>query len=333
MRNENPKTIARYYQKLRKLNKKLLKKQEKLEQDEGFVQAEFIADEIRSLKKEIAWTLLDCGENEKALAMYKEMSWKTQGEIKYLGIGSALTEMGQLSEAKKLLQKGLKRFPGSVSIIVAIGNVYHDMGDYSQSLNHFNWALSMDPDDELILFSKANALYGLDLYEEAFPIYESLAKEYPDNPLFITSLGYCYLNINYPEDAAKCFKSVISNGCENDNIYNGLACAYLDMGLKADAIDTWNKGISKFPDPVLYRNLGITYFNSDWLLEAEDIVKEGLNRFPEDEELKELLESIEEEIINPDDDKKPPIPLIMGLLAMSEIIKQLKDKKLQRNKF
>lgn len=247
MRNENPKTIAGYYQKLRKLNKNLLKRQASLEQYEGSLQSEVIADEIRSLKEKIAWMLLECGENEKALAIYKEMSWKTQGRIKYLGIGRALTQKGLLAEAQKLLEKGLKRFPGSVSIIVAIGNTYHDMGNYSKSLKHFELALSIDSDDKLILFSKANALYGLDLYEEAFPIYESLCKEYPDDPLFVTSLGYCCLNIGYPEDAAKCFKSVMSNSYENDNIYNGLACAYLDMGLEADAIDTWNKGISKFP--------------------------------------------------------------------------------------
>ena len=322
MRNETQKTIAGYYQKLRKLNKKLIKKQENSERYEGSFQAESIADEIRTLKEKVAWMLLECGENEKALAIYKEMSWRTQGKIKYLGIGRALTQMGLLAEAQKLLEKGLKRFPGSVSIIVAIGNTYHDMGNYSKSLKHFELALSIDPDDKLILFSKANALYGLGLYEGAFPIYESLCKEYPDDPLFVTSLGYCYLNIDYPEDAAKCFKAVMSNGYENDNIYNGLACAYLDMGLESDAIDTWKKGISKFPDPVLYRNLGISYFDCDWLSEAQDIVKEGLYRFPEDEELKELLESIEEEINNPDDDTKPPIPLIMGLVAMSHVLRK-----------
>jgi tetratricopeptide (TPR) repeat protein len=104
------------------------------------------------------------------------------------------------------------------------------------------------------------------------------------------------------------------------------------MGLKTDAIETAKEGIKKFPDPILYHDLGIAYYEKDWLSEAKDIVEKGLKKFPEDNDLKELLKIIEDEIDNPDDDKEPTIPPMMRVIALSAILKKLKDKKLQHKK-
>lgn len=320
------------YKELKALNKKLDRKQAELERHKNTILSAFIADEILQLRKEIAWALLNCGEYEKALNLYKSMSWKTQGETKYLGIGAALIEMGRIIEARQLLKKGLKRFPESYPLLVAMGNLYHGLGNYSMSLKYFEHALTFCPGHKTIMLSKANALYGLGLFEDAFPIYEYLAKNHPEEPLFITQLGYCHLQINYPEDAAKCFKAVMDSGYSNDDVYNGLYWAYYDMGLKTDAIEIAKEGIKKFPDPVLYYNLGIAYYEKEWLFEAKDIVEKGLKKFSEDNDLKELLEIIEDEIDNPDDDKKPTIPPMMRVIALSAILKKLKHKKLQHKK-
>jgi tetratricopeptide (TPR) repeat protein len=100
----------------------------------------------------------------------------------------------------------------------------------------------------------------------------------------------------------------MDSGYVNDDVYNGLYWAYYDIGLKTDAIETAKEGVKKFPDPVLYYNLGIAYYEKDWLSEAKDIVEKGLKKFPEDNDLEELLEIIEDEIDNPDDDKKTDNP-------------------------
>ena len=110
--------------------------------------------DIDELKRQIAWFFLDAGEYEKGLVLYRSMSWKMQGEIKYLGLGRALTGIGYYGEAVKLLNKGLGRFPESSSLLVAMGNVYHQSGDYSKSLKYFEQALAFDPGDKLILLAR-----------------------------------------------------------------------------------------------------------------------------------------------------------------------------------
>lgn len=317
---------------LAKLNEVLSKQEKELEQFKNSIVAVFLHDEAKQLKKEIAWLLLNCGKYKKALDVYGAMSWKTEGETKYLGTGIALYKTGKISEAIKLFAKGLKRFPESFALLVAAGNIYHEMDSLEMSLEYFKKALSLKPEDRSIVFSKANALYGLGFYEEAFEIYQKLEKKYPDESLFIRQVGYCHLQMGYPEDASEHFKSLINKGFASSEDYNGLYWSYYDMGLKDDAIEIAKEGIRKFPkdDPVLYSNLGAAYFEQGWLNGARGIVLKGLRKFPEDEGLKELLESIEDDIDNPDDDdKKPPIKEI---LIISTLINKLRNKRIFRPK-
>jgi len=324
--------IKEPYKELAKLNKVLNKKEKDLERFKNTIAAVFLHDEVKQLRKEIAWLLLNCGEYKKALDAYTSMSWKTEGETKYLGIGIALHKTGKISEAINLFLKGLKRFPESFALIVAVGNIYHEMDSFEMSLEYFKRALVLNPEDRSIAFSKANALYGLGFYEEAFKIYQKLEKQYPDESLFIRQVGYCHLQMGYPEDASGHFKSLLNKGCADPNDYNGLYWAYYDMGLKDDAIETAKEGIRKFPkdDPALYCNLGAVYLEQGWLNDAKDIVSEGLKKFPKDEGLKELLKAIEDEIDKPDDDdKKPPIKEI---LIISALIKKLRNMRIFRPK-
>ena len=320
------------YKEVKRLRAKLYKAKKELHEAKGSNSRNMAQGDIDELKRQIAWFFLDAGEYEKGLVLYRSMSWKMQGEIKYLGLGRALTGIGYYGEAVKLLNKGLGRFPESSSLLVAMGNVYHQSGDYSKSLKYFEQALAFDPGDKLILFSKANALYGLKLYEDALPVYQNLADQYPDESLFSTQVGYCHLQMGYPEDASGHFKSLLSKGCAGSDDYNGLFCAYYDMGLLDDAIETAHEGIRKFPedDSALYCNTGVAYFEQGRLDDAKNIVSEGLKKFPEDGGLKEMLKAIEDAIDNPDDDdKKPPIKEILIIAAL---IKKLRNKKAFRPK-
>jgi len=320
------------YKEVKRLRAKLYKAKKELHEVKGNNSRNMAQGHIDDLKSQIAWFFLDVGEYEKGFVLYGSMSWKIQGEIKYLGLGRALTGIGHYDEAVKLLKRGLGRFPESSSLLVAMGNVYHQSGNYSISLKYFEQALAFDPGDKLILFSKANALYGLKLYEDALPVYQNIAEQYPDESLFITQVGYCHLQMGYPEDASGHFKSLLNKGCAGSDDYNGLYWSYYDMGLKDDAIETAKEGIRKFPkdDPALYCNLGAVYFEQGWLSDARDIVSKGLKKFPKNEGLEELLKAIEDEIDKPDDnDKKPPIKEILIIAAL---IKRLRNKRIFRHK-
>jgi len=328
MSNKDIKKIG-IYKEIEKLNKKLQKSLAEYETFKSTIVGAIVLNEIRQLQEEIAWLLLECGEYEKGLELYKAMSWRLQGEIKYLGIGRVLTETGHFGESKKLFEKGLRRFPDSYSLLVGIGNLYHGLGDYSQSSKYFDRALKYNPSDRFILFNKGAALYGLGYYKDASSIFQDLTAEYSDETIFSIMMGYCYLNTGYPEDAAKYFKKLIEGEHAESDMYNGLYWAYKDMGLNDDAMETARQGLRKFPDEdsSLYMNMADACWEEGWYKEAKDIVAEGLERFPDDEDLRELLKKIEDEIDNPDDDKNHTLPPIIRLIALSVILKRLKNRK------
>jgi len=108
-----------------------------------------------------------------------------------------------------------------------------------------------------------------------------------------------------------------------------LFCAYYDMDLKEDALKVAEEGVRRFSDddPRVYFNLGLCYLEQGRLSDAETTAKEGLKKFPEDENLKDLLDAIEDEINNPDDDGKELMVKIAKMIAMTRILKTVRNKR------
>ncbi|MEF9438442.1 MAG: hypothetical protein L0922_06805, partial [Candidatus Mariimomonas ferrooxydans] len=79
-----------------------------------------VSSRIESFKSRLAWFLLEAGEYREGLRLYRELSWKTYGEEKYIGISRALIELGEYHEADRLLARGLNRFPESGALLVAL---------------------------------------------------------------------------------------------------------------------------------------------------------------------------------------------------------------------
>jgi len=96
---------------------------------------------IEDLKERIGYLLLDCGEHVKGYALYRSLPWKTHGEQKYNGMSSALIEMEHYDKARRLLEKGMKRFPESSSLIITKGMMYQKTCDYFYALQSFERAL------------------------------------------------------------------------------------------------------------------------------------------------------------------------------------------------
>jgi tetratricopeptide (TPR) repeat protein len=282
---------------------------------------------ISELNSQLAWLLLDAGEFERGLSIYHSLSWRTHGEEKYHGISRALIEMEYYDDARKVLERGLRRFPESYPLLVAMGLLHKRLGHEFEALKYFEHALQIAPDNRHALYDQALSLNGLGHYEEAAPILSNLIEQYPDDPEYLVEMGYCNLSMGHPEDAIPFYMKAKDMGFLSPGIYGGLCCAYMDMGMKTDALEIATEGLRALPDghPGLYENLGEVYREMGWIDEAKGILNEGLNKFPDDEGIKKVLKEIEDEDDNPDDGKKPPI---LGLLLLSLLIKKfLKQKK------
>lgn len=100
----------------------------------------------------------------------------------------------------------------------------------------------------------------------------------------------------------------------------------MNMGLKDDAMEVALEGLREFPDghPNLYRNLGDVYMKRGWIDEAKSVLEEGLRKFSDDEEMKKLLDEIEDHENDPYKGKRPPIVSLLILLVV--ILNKIKKK-------
>jgi tetratricopeptide (TPR) repeat protein len=325
MRNKDPRITA-IREEIRKLSKRLEKVEQKYRQATDKDRKKSLMLHVDDIKMNIGWLLLDAGEYDQGLAMYQSMSWHTYGEEKYNGISRALVELEYYDDARQILEKGLKRFPQSDCLLVAMGLLHKRLGHEVDALQYFNQALKYSPRDRHALYDKAITLSELGYYEDSLSITRKLIKKYPDDPEYFIEAGYCHLMTGYPENAIKYYKKASDNGFLSPSIYGGLVCAYMDMGLKHESLEIAQEGMREFPDvSSMYENLGEVYFEYGWVDDAKQVLEDGVEKFPEDERLKELLRKIEDDANDPDKNKKPPFIGIM--LFLSLLLNRIEKKK------
>ncbi len=90
---------------IKALKKKYLTAKRELKQITSRARRRELKEHIDEVKIDMGWTLLDCKEYEKGLALLSSVSWRAHGEMKYNGIARALTEMEYYDEARRLLEE------------------------------------------------------------------------------------------------------------------------------------------------------------------------------------------------------------------------------------
>ena len=286
------------------------------------------------LKIELGWALLDSGRYEEGLALYNSLSWITHGETKVTGMVRGLIGIGDYKEASRLLKRGLRKYPNSYSLWIAMGSLYEGLGDDFKSLECFEIALRFAPEDNSAgFYNKALALMRLGLYGDAISILDNLINKFPEEARYFTDRGWCALDMGYPEEALQYLQKALetwphSQGVyEGIRIYVGLYQAYRELKMLNEAMGIALEGLKKFPDeePVIYQNLAEAFLTNGLPHEAIQILKTGIEKFPEDQELKEFLKQVEEYIDDPDGGENPTL---LGLLLLAIIIcKRLRERR------
>jgi tetratricopeptide (TPR) repeat protein len=181
--------FAEVYEEIEELTKELHRVQKELGHEKNRTIKRKHEQKIGNLKWLIAWSLIDCREFQKGLAIYDSLSWRTHGEEKYIGIGRALVDMEHYAEARRVLEKGFNRFPGSAFLCIMLGTAYHLEKHDHAALLYYNYVLQYDPENQNALYQKALSLNSLGCYEEAAPILQGLTMKYPDDPDYIAEMG------------------------------------------------------------------------------------------------------------------------------------------------
>jgi tetratricopeptide (TPR) repeat protein len=317
----------------KELTRKVITAQHDLRQTRNRRKRQKIKEYIDHLNMNLGYTFLELREYGKAMAVFSTLSYTTHGEMKFNGMAWALTEMGHYDEARRLLEIGLKRFPKSYALWVAMGALYDRLGEDFESLKCIETALQFAPEDNAGgLYDKALTLVKLGCYGDARPIIDDLIERHPEDPKYLAERGVIALDTGYPAEALQYYQRAMGvwqfYPDVNDGvcIYTGLCSSYLELGMKKEAMEIALEGLKKFPDedPIIYQNVGATFFEMGWRNECIEILKKGAEKFPEDEELKKFLKDMEDDLDDPDDGDKPP--LLGFLLLMALLYKRMRKK-------
>lgn len=277
------------------------------------------------LKMEMAWMLMDSKKYEEAMLLLKSMSGERLEEMRCNGMARALTGMGFYREASRLLRAGLKRFPESYGLWIALGGLHGSLGDDLESLKCVETALRFAPEDRSAgLYDKACVLIKLGRHGDALPIIDELIEKYPDDPKHYVKRGDLALDMGYPRDAIRYFQKAMNLWKRSPDIddglclYTGLCSAYLELGMKKEAVEIALEGVKRFPEeaPSLYQNAGAAFIEMGWKKECIEILKKGREQFPDDEDLKNFLNDMEDDPDDPDGSGKPPWLGVLLIIAL-----------------
>jgi len=245
--------------------------------------------------------------------------------MKCNGMARALIEMGRYDEARRILEKGLRKFPSSYALWIDMGGLCSELGNDFEALKCLDLALQFAPEDNSAgLYNKAMVLIKLGCYGDALPIMDEVIEKCPDDPKYLADRGCLALDMGYPQEALQYYKKAMEIWQRNPVdytgicLYTGLCSTYSELGMKKEAVEIALEGIKKFPDedPALYQNVAATFFEMGWRKETMEALKKGIEKFPEDEELKNFLKDMEDDMDDPDKGDNPPILGLLLLMAM-----------------
>jgi tetratricopeptide (TPR) repeat protein len=216
----NEKEILSKNNELEVLRERHLILQRKLQKMETGTRRQNLKENLDDLKMELGWALMDCGRYEEGLVFYQSIPWKTNGEEKYNGMARALTEMEYYDEARRLLERGLKRYPDSYALWVAMGALHGSLGDDFESLRCIETAIQFAPNDNSAgLYDKAFILMKLGCYGDAVSILNDLIKRNPKDPRYFADRGSCALDMGYPQEALQYYQQAMEVWQPSSDIY------------------------------------------------------------------------------------------------------------------
>jgi tetratricopeptide (TPR) repeat protein len=133
-------------------------------------------------------------------------------------------------------------------------------------------------------FNSGLVLIELGLYEDASIVYERLLEHDPKKPEHVYEYAYCNHKRGQLWEAIRLYRMCLQLGCETPGVYAGLCSAFGEAKLFAEGVVAGLHGLHKYADvEAMYENLGEVSLDMGRLDDAEEVLTEGMGKFPESE--------------------------------------------------
>ena len=199
---------------------------------------------------------------ETAEDYYQQASTRKPSEALYvLAVAEVKISLGQLDEAKQMLEDKEMYFEQSAAMRIALARIASLQGEHEAAVKHLRDATLLSPEDKNIRWSYAQALFDAGKFSDASKILEDMRNDPPTLPKapdsitkgedptlaeqaanstkvsLLMTLGECYVSLKRPADARDCFQEVIRTQPEN-------LSAYLSLGKSCMLTNEYNLSLA-----------------------------------------------------------------------------------------
>ena len=249
-----------------------------------------------------------------------------EGEAWYLK-GSVFQQMGAPGKALEHYRKALELTPGHIMVLVKLAPLYASLGQPDSALVTYERGLELYPDNIILLSDYGVLLSQLGRTDQAIEVFRRVQRLDPNAPGLNNNIGNVYTMMEEHERAEEAFRQAIDSDPEDSEAYYNLGNLYAIQQKVEQAERYFLEAISNNPrhcgarvnlgniyqntgrttlaeeqfrlvlsiDPSLfapYINLARLYHSAGKKEPAGEIVRLGLQRFPDNEALKQLADEI-----------------------------------------
>jgi protein O-GlcNAc transferase len=179
----------------------------------------------------------------------------TEKEINFI---LKLFSLRKLEEAKKQIDKDLKKYPNSAILFNMLGIAYGQSKEPKDAEKNFKKAIEADSNFAQAYNNLGTLLYELENIEEAIYYYEKAINLNKDFVEALVNIGCAKRALNKFNEAIEFFIKVLKLKPNHAEAYNYLGVAYFDIGNKEQALENFEKAIKIKPDYAeAYNHLGV----------------------------------------------------------------------------
>ncbi len=142
----------------------------------------------------------------------------------------AAQQLGNISEAQKILRQAVKHAPGSWAAHSNLGNVLRTAGQTAEAEGHLRKALSLAPDSALVMVNLANTLLDQKRYDDAIALYRKAVVVDPTKPGAWQGLAIASRQTNDLPSAAEAGRRLAALAPNDAATWNDLGTALMALG-------------------------------------------------------------------------------------------------------
>jgi tetratricopeptide (TPR) repeat protein len=198
--------------------------------------------------------LEDAGDRDGAAALY----WKSLQADPARAMAAqrlmAILPPEKHAALEPIVRRALARDPRIDEYHNLLGVLLATRGRTQEAVESFRRAEELDPENPRFLSNLAAAYAQLGRWDEAAAAYERASTQAPEAGLYM-KLGSAYRRLSQPDRALDAFRRARDLGDQGSGPYLGMALAKAEMNRVPEALDLVRQGLERHPDDSALRSL------------------------------------------------------------------------------